>query len=205
MLRRLLLPFAATAVALFGVGCTPKIGNSCSQSTDCSQQGDRLCDSSQPDGYCTVFNCEPDTCPDSICVVFNYNLDPSCATADDGRWPRFERSFCMKPCDPTHGSYSADGGVTDPGDCRDYYECIDLSDPKTQNERRAQVVDTGAADGGLGYSVCMVQASKAPPVSSTTPPVCLTPDAGFPSDGGIPWTAYDGGAGGSGGAGGAHP
>src|ERR1700712_731835 len=101
-------------------GCTPKIGNTCTLSTDCSQLGDRLCDVTQPDGYCTIFNCEPDQCPDSICVGFDPTLDPACKNADNGRWARFQRTFCMKPCD-------------DDGDCRDAYQCVDLTpstDPK---------------------------------------------------------------------------
>jgi hypothetical protein len=123
-------------------GCTPKIGNKCTLSTDCSQLGDRLCDTTQPGGYCTVFNCEPDQCPNAICVAFDPLLDPACGAAVDGRWPRFERSYCLAACD------------TD-GDCRDQYECIDLSDPKQQLKRSAEVVDLGANDGGLGYKVCM--------------------------------------------------
>jgi hypothetical protein len=151
-------PWLLPLLALLS-GCTPKIGNKCTLSTDCSQLGDRLCDTNQPEGYCTVFNCEPDNCPDSICVAFDPTLDPACKTADDGKWPRFERTFCMRPCDSD-------------GDCRDQYQCVDLS-PSVDNDagtmvenpalaaRRAQVVDTGAADGGLGFKVCMVKSSCA--------------------------------------------
>jgi hypothetical protein len=123
-------------------GCSPKIGNKCALSTDCSQLGDRLCDTNQPGGYCTVFNCEPDQCPDAICVAFDPLLDPACGAAVDGRWPRFERSYCLAAC-------SSDG------DCRNQYQCIDLSDPEKQIARSAQVVDLGANNGGLGYKVCM--------------------------------------------------
>jgi hypothetical protein len=130
------------SLSLLFAGCTPKIGNKCTLSTDCSQLGDRLCDSTQPGGYCTIFNCEPDNCPSSICVAFGWSLDPACG-APDGRWPRFERSFCMSSC----GSSA---------DCRTGYDCVDLSNPDNPASRRAQVVDTGAADaGGLGFQVCM--------------------------------------------------
>jgi hypothetical protein len=124
------------------LGCTPQIGKKCTLSTDCSQLGDRLCDTTQPGGYCTVFNCEPDQCPNAICVAFNPMLDPACGAATDGRWPRFERSFCLASCNGD-------------GDCRDQYQCIDLSSTANQTARRAYVVDLGAADGGLGYKVCM--------------------------------------------------
>lgn len=183
------LPLAALVF-----GCTPKIGNKCTLSTDCSQLGDRLCDTSQPDGYCTIFNCEPDGCPESICVAFDPNLDPACKSADDGRWPRFERTFCMKAC-------SADD------DCRDGYECIDLSKPENQTSRRAEVVDTGAADGGLGFGVCMVKPTStldAVDAGAATPAQIPGVCKPFASDGGVPWTPVGGGAGGAG-SGGSGP
>ena len=77
--------------------CTPNIGDECSNSLDCSQGGDRLCDITQPNGYCTIYNCEPDTCPegDGVCVAFDFQLDPVCRAHDDARWARFERTYCM--------------------------------------------------------------------------------------------------------------
>jgi hypothetical protein len=134
---------AAGVVVL--AACAPQVGKSCSLSTDCSQLGDRLCDTTQPGGYCTVFNCEPDQCPSSTCVAFNPTLDPSCGVAADGRWPRYEQSFCLAACNSE-------------GDCRTQYDCVDLSDPTKQIQRGAQVVDQFAgdtADGGLGFKVCM--------------------------------------------------
>lgn len=184
-----MLPLAAVLL-----GCPPKIGKSCSLSTDCSQLGDRLCDTTQPDGYCTVFNCEPDSCPEAICVAFSPTLDQACQHADDGRWPRFERPFCLAACDHD-------------GDCRDGYQCVHLDDPHEQTFRAAQVVDTGANDGGLGYGVCMVRVSTddggvpgLPDAGSVSigdagavPPICLPTDAGLGSDGSAPWNAYDAG------------
>ncbi len=195
-LRPLLLPVALAICALL-VGCTPQIGNSCSQSTDCSQLGDRLCDTTEPGGYCTIFNCEPDTCPNSVCVAFDPTLDPACGAVDDGRYPRFESTFCMKACNSD-------------GDCRDGYQCIDLSVPANQVARRAQVVDQYANDGGDGYAVCMV-APLGPdggitdaglggtaPMGGTIAQVCK-PSTAY--DGGIPWTPYDAGSEGLGDAG----
>lgn len=184
------------------LGCPPEIGNKCTLSTDCSQVGDRQCDGTQPDGYCTVFNCVPDACPDSICVAFDPTLDPACQGTDQGRSPRFERTFCLKPC-------SSDGN------CRDQYVCVDLTPVLANGEpnpnlalRRAQVVDTGAADGGLGYGVCMALALAAdggviPEDAGVRtdvgngdggiPAVC-NPVNSFPTDGGVPWTPFDGGS-----------
>ena len=100
--------------AAFGTGCAPQIGDECETSVDCSQGGERLCDITQPGGYCTVFNCEPDGCPDdSVCVAFAAQQSslPECSVGDG--LSRFARSFCMASC----GSN---------GDCRSGYDCIDL-------------------------------------------------------------------------------
>src|SRR3954471_21040736 len=107
------LVVASGALAL---GCTPKIGDSCTVSTNCSAAGDRLCDVTQPGGYCTVFNCEPGTCPeDSVCINFGSTLSsvsPAQCTPAQGPSP-YQRSFCMASC----GSDS---------DCRGGYTCLDL-------------------------------------------------------------------------------
>src|SRR5258708_29567653 len=85
-------------LAAFLVACRPSIGDPCVTSLDCSQQGDRLCDASQPAGYCTIFNCLPDQCPDNAaCVGFGAAIDPKCTTYDPHQ-PRFEQTVCMKPC-----------------------------------------------------------------------------------------------------------
>src|SRR5690606_19404432 len=111
------------AVLAVGSGCTPEIGDECQTAIDCSTLGDRLCDTSQPGGYCTVFNCEPDTCEDeAVCVAFANELDPACQGVDDGRFGRFGRTFCMRVCDKT-------------SDCRSGYECVRPVD------RRASVID----------------------------------------------------------------
>ncbi|MBK8257807.1 MAG: hypothetical protein IPK82_34705 [Polyangiaceae bacterium] len=102
------------ALALAAAGCLPKIGDPCSNSLDCSQRGERLCDVTQPSGYCTVYNCEPDSCPDTAtCVAFNHVLDPACGTTNDGSYPRFERTFCVWPCNEKN-------------DCREGYDCIEV-------------------------------------------------------------------------------
>jgi uncharacterized membrane protein YgcG len=201
------LPRALRAVALavplfVAAGCTPKIGDKCTVSTDCSQLGDRLCDTTQPDGYCTVFNCEPDTCPTDghgVCVAFFPQLDPTCGGASASQWPRFERTFCVRGCD-------------DDTDCRASYVCVAPSD------RNAQIVDNAPAK----TKVCIPAADLPPPQSTSTPAVCdpgpvsipltpYTPDGGAggaSASGGSGGTSASGGAGGSngsGGAGGASP
>ena len=90
--------FAAALVAvlaLAGVGCAPAIGDDCGSALDCSAQGSRLCDRTQPGGYCTIQGCEKGTCPDeAVCVKFRPSEE------------RLAVTYCMLKC-------------SDRGDCRD--------------------------------------------------------------------------------------
>lgn len=152
MIARAYLPAIFLALATLAVGCKPKIGDSCSSSSDCSAQADRLCDTTQPGGYCTLFNCEPGTCPEdeSVCVAFNESL-----CDDPLRTPRFQRTFCMATCD-------------DDGDCRSEYACVDLG---------SAVVDVDPQT----RKVCVVRAEARPEVDGGSRGVCEPPgDGGFP-------------------------
>jgi hypothetical protein len=141
------------ALAAVASGCTPSVGDPCVTSLDCSQLGDRLCDTSQPEGYCTIFNCEPDRCPDNtLCLSFGDTTDPTC-TQYDPRWARFERSFCISPC-------STDD------DCRIGYQCVDPV------SRRAVQIDTNTDI--LGMKACF-PASSAPPDQTGDTPSCTPP------------------------------
>ena len=149
--------------------------------TDCSATGDRLCDITEPGGYCTVFNCEPDSCPDdSACVNFGASLSaltdgasnqivPGC-TSSQGNSP-YERSFCMAACESD-------------ADCRGGYKCLgvgELGGVEVDNTRSTRV--------------CAVPRSGTVPTlndAGTNDQVCLGSDAG-------PVPASSTGAGGSGG------
>jgi hypothetical protein len=150
---------AVLALGLLGsalAGCSAHIGDSCTLSTDCSVNGDRLCDNTQTGGYCTEFNCEPDSCPDgeAVCVSFD---DTLCGDPDDPiarlRGQRLARTFCMKPC----------GSVDD---CRSGYECLPVG---------VRVIDTNP----VSRSIC-IAATTAPPSSMEPPPGPNVCDAGPP-------------------------
>lgn len=69
---RLLVALVALSAASLSAGCAPQIGDSCDTSSNCSINGDRVCDIAQPGGYCTIFSCQADNCPDdAVCVRFN--------------------------------------------------------------------------------------------------------------------------------------
>ena len=127
----LLVALAAVIASATLSACGSEIGDGCSLSTDCSPEGDRVCDISSPGGYCTQIGCDYDTCPgEAECVRFfsvnssNRTCNPRTeddttndCTADElcalsGTCvPRLaEVRFCMRKCSSN-------------GDCRDGYEC----------------------------------------------------------------------------------
>lgn len=92
------------SLSLLLAHCAKHVGDACTTSTDCSINGDRQCDLSSSDGYCTVQNCDPSTCPtEAVCVAFNAHA------------PRLTRRFCMYGC-------------TQDSDCRTGYRCQTPSD-----------------------------------------------------------------------------
>lgn len=120
-------------LALVAAGCGKEIGDDCVVSSDCSPNGDRVCDISSPGGYCTIQGCDFDTCPEeSVCVRFftgNFSnrtcvretedvssddctFDEVCSLAGFCVSRSSELRYCMRTCG------SAD-------DCRDNYECRD--------------------------------------------------------------------------------
>ena len=89
---------AAMLLGAAAAGCTPKIGDKCVLSTDCSQQGTLVCDTSQPEGYCTQLNCTNGSCPnDAVCVEFQSSV-PGCMYQDYASPSRTGRAFCMAHC-----------------------------------------------------------------------------------------------------------
>jgi hypothetical protein len=151
--------------ALALAGCSPEIGDACTLSTDCSIRGDRLCDTAQPGGYCTQFNCGPGSCPDEAhCVLFDAAI-PGCGFDDRaGRTgSRVARSFCVYTC----GSNV---------DCRPGYTC---ADPRTA-PWNARILDGDQSRQGCLVSPLLDDAGVPveTPDASAPPPVCgpVAPD-----------------------------
>ena len=156
--RNLEVLVLAWSLAL-GSGCKPEIGDDCETSTDCSNAGDRLCDTTQPGGYCTIFNCEPGTCPEdeAICVAFQSSLSKVCA--DTPQDQRLMRTFCLRKC-------------SDDDDCRSGYRCIEMNE---DNPWGAKVVEYGI----VNRKVCVVPFSGSKLPDNPNPQVCTGSDAGF--------------------------
>ena len=182
--RLRLLAFAVIALS----ACTPSIGDKCVLSTDCSTRGDRLCDTSQPDGYCTQFNCARNACPDNAaCVLFNAAIQ-GCGYDDrsGGYGSRVARAFCIASC----GQDS---------DCRPGYICADprsapwggFVQDDVQDRRTCLVVPAGYdPDGGSDAAlasvapaaVCGPVGPKVPAIDASAPRIVddasVTVDAG---------------------------
>jgi len=159
--------FAAMA-ALALLGCKPSIGSGCTLSTDCSTQGDRVCDTAQPDGYCTVLNCTDNSCPNSAaCVDFQVSV-PGCAYSDYDAPARTSLVMCMKQCNEDSNCRQSDGYVCANPRGAPWYAAI-LDDNQNQSVCIAAFSSTGPSPSDTG--VCAL----------SLPPL---PEAGPPADGG---------------------
>jgi hypothetical protein len=167
----------AALASLAGLaGCTPEVGDSCALSTDCSSDGTRVCDTSEPGGYCTILNCTGtnlgSTCPEyDICVQFSQNV-PGCPNNSHEPSP-ISQTFCMAGCATN-------------SDCRADYSCKSPSGQPWQGlildqNQQALVcmanlwfIDGGQNPQGYGYDGSL----------DAIPPVCQAAgpsfDAGFP-------------------------
>jgi hypothetical protein len=151
-----LLPVIALAAL---AGCQPDIGDPCTLPSDCSQTGDRICDTTfSPEGYCTIFNCEPGGCPEeAVCVSYKGTVSgaEACRSAQGGQ--RLERTFCMKACD------SRDDCRTEHG-----FTCVDL---RQDNAWSATVVERSSSRQkicALPYSGELIPEDRATDVCSST-------------------------------------
>lgn len=123
---------AAIVISAGSAACNAKIGDDCEVSANCSATGDRLCDITQPGGYCTIFNCEPGTCPDeAVCIGYGSLPSPAKACGDLQGGQRLQRTFCMRSCDSN-------------SDCRSGYRCIDMG---RENPWGAIVVEARGTNG----------------------------------------------------------
>ncbi len=150
-LRRLALLVACVAT----VACQPKIGDDCVSDVDCSSVGDRVCDSTQPGGYCTVFNCDPTSCPEdeSVCVAFGDARSVVAGCQNPGKTSPYVRNFCMATCD-------------DDDDCRRDYVCFDMAE---ENPWSAVVIQRKSKS----TKVCVAPYSGAPIPDDRDNGVCV--------------------------------
>jgi hypothetical protein len=161
---------AAAAVVLSAVAaCTPEIGDKCILSTDCSVRSDRVCDTSQPNGYCTQ-NCRGNSCPDkAACVLYNTSIQ-GCGF-DDRSGPfgsRVARSFCTARCFTNADCRTEDGYVC--ADPKQYpWNAFILDD--VQDQLVCLVIPSDGLDGGVDAStadaaVCSATGPNVAPIDA---------------------------------------
>lgn len=145
-----LLPLVIASAIGFGA-CKREIGDDCSTAADCDPNGSRVCDLSQPGGYCTIVNCDESSCPGEAACIRQFPAqyltkacnpaceDIPCVTDDpeaDGHCPDACPQGMTNDC--TIAELCLDSGVCaartterrfcektcgDNGDCRGGYEC----------------------------------------------------------------------------------
>jgi hypothetical protein len=182
---------AVLALILGGVGCSHKIGDSCSTNVDCQPDGTRFCDTSAPSGYCTILGCDTNTCPgEAVCIRFlTPILDEPCTYHDDqpntqSDCPHID-DRCV--CDTTikvDGKQVCENGIghcapessehrwcqykcSSNGDCRSGYEC------RSTGTFGAEPVPTLSNPTGNSAKFC---APKAPPEPDDLGEKQSTPD-----------------------------
>jgi hypothetical protein len=159
----------ALALWLLGAGtltgCSSHIGSSCTFSTDCSARGDRLCDTSQPSGYCTVFNCGAGTCPDhAACVTFNAGLT-GCGINDYDAPDRTARTLCAAHCDHDSDCRSSEGYVcADPREAPWSAAILDNNQNELVGLVAASTIDAGGAVADA--AICHASIPRAAPEAS---------------------------------------
>ena len=155
--------------------CSKHIGDQCAQNIECSLNADRTCDTTQPNGYCTVVDCDPNQCPDNaLCVEFDSNT------------PRLARRYCVESCaNPNDPQHRGDGNCGSGDVCLPVVPtcpadagpppCVSESGMYATCSTCTRVLDTTIpgvplADGGtvggaplLGYCVAPATFYRAPP------------------------------------------
>jgi len=152
-----LIPMLILAAAS-AVGCAPAIGDECETALDCSSQGSRQCDRTQPGGYCTILGCERGTCPEeSICVKFRPSLE------------RVAVTYCMATCEQD-------------GDCRDDegYVCTGQGEFA---EGLAEVLgDPGAEFCSIPVAMMSLPPEEDASIAEPAPDAAMSSDAAVSSD-----------------------
>jgi hypothetical protein len=174
--RPLLVLATVIGALLVGGACSKQIGDECSTGADCDPNGHRVCDLSQPGGYCTILGCDEKSCPsEATCVRF------------------FPSQFLTTPCNPLCEDQacapegvdggSADAGSTNPAcpcagtrtnDCTVDEICLDEGRcaPSVTERRMCMKACGGNGDCRGGY-VCRVAGTEGSMKLSVDPNVTV--------------------------------
>lgn len=170
----------ALAAAVGLSSCGKKIGDDCQTAADCDPNGARICDISQPAGYCTILGCDETTCPSEAACIRYFPVqflttpcNPYCEDrqglptppggADGGMSGGAGSSLDAGPLPLCPGIFPQDGGDPDSlmvcpngptNDCTADEICLDvgLCAPRTTEVRYCARTCSGNGDCRDGYT-----------------------------------------------------
>ena len=159
-MRSVVFSLVVPLALLVSAGCGKEIGDACAISPDCDPGGERIClDPQNHEGYCTIQGCDFATCPDeAACIRFftgsfqnrpcqsnaECSLDELCSLKGECVPRSSEIRYCMRTCESD-------------GDCRDGYECRDLT--KMKEHGGEPVLEPGTPIDGSAPKFCAVAPS----------------------------------------------
>lgn len=135
------------------VACGDKIGDSCDYNVDCSPMGDRICDTSQLEGYCTIQGCDRDSCPEDEAVCIRFYPVSFLSVACDPKTEDAPGSTCGMECKADCSSTCKKGDVCcRTNNCNSDEICLSsgFCAQRTQERRFCMLVcddDTDCRDG----------------------------------------------------------
>lgn len=145
-MKNVVLRVSVMTLLCAAAACTQGIGDACETALRCSASGTRLCDMTQPGGYCTLAGCQEGSCPpEAVCVTFFQNTREGNADRN-----RLSTNYCMRKCDER-------------SDCRDDdgYDCLASKDFGDNGE--------AAVEDHPDQKFCAVRLPKAPMFKSPEP------------------------------------
>jgi hypothetical protein len=172
--------FVIAVVSFLIGGCTRNVGDSCKTNVECQADGTRFCDTSAPEGYCTVDGCDVNTCPDeAVCIRFLTPLLDSPCTVTPGMPVPLGRADCPNAddrCVCDHATNGACGNMSPNGHCA----------PETTERRWCQYKCEENGDCRAGYECRSTGTLGAEPVPELTnlsgsPAKFCAPNAPAPS------------------------
>jgi hypothetical protein len=200
-----LAPLGLASAGAFALGCSPHIGDKCAVNSDCSLQGNLQCDTSQPNGYCTFFNCTSNSCQNNAaCVAVSANV-PGCPYDDYMSPGRTAVNMCLASCGKDSDCRSGEGYVcADPCDAPWNAQIVDNNGGKKCGGVHVcllnppfSVADGGEADSGTDSGAINICSAAGPLLDGSVFPTSSGPDG---SANGGDAGAIDGGADTGGGA-----
>lgn len=165
----------ASTLLLCLAACTSEIGDDCTTSSECATtDSSRICITQLlegfPGGYCTIFNCEPGSCPgEASCIGFRTSLANDEPCEGSFASTRLQRSYCMRTC-------------SNDSDCRSGYACVDVD--QDENPWGATVLEEGSRR--ERSKICTVAYSEPAEAPDRSSEVCRWQPAGDLPDAAVP-------------------